>query len=133
MRLFNTTSRMAFSVASITVSAVLFAGLIGLIPDQDKAVMEGRARLCQSAGISFTLLATREDFTKSRLGLEALVKQNPELLTVAIRKSDGEMVARVERSRTALERSRREGSERRADACADSAQRRTLGSARILL
>lgn len=95
MRFLNTTSRMAFSVASITVSAVLLAGLIGLIPDRDKAVMEGRARLCQSAGISFTLLASREDFAKVRLGLEALLKQNPELLTAAVRQSNGELVARV--------------------------------------
>lgn len=95
MRLFNTTSRMAFGVASITVSAVLMAGLIGLIPDQAAAVLQGRARLCQSAGINFTLLASRDDFSKTQLGLEALVKQNPELLTAAIRKSDGELVARV--------------------------------------
>ena len=95
MRLLSTTSRMAFGLASITVSAVLLAGLIGLIPDRDSAVMQGRSRLCQSAGISFTLLANREDFAKVRLGLEALVQQNPELLTAAIRKSDGELVARV--------------------------------------
>ncbi len=95
MRVVSTTSRMAFGLASITVFAVLLAGLIGLIPDRDSAVMQGRARLCQSAGISFTLLANREDFAKVRLGLEALVSQNSELLTAAVRKADGEFVARV--------------------------------------
>lgn len=95
MRVLSTTSRMAFGLASIAVSAVLVAGLIGLIPDRDSAVMQGRARLCQSAGISFTLLANREDFAKVRLGLEALVNQNSELLTAAVRKADGELVARV--------------------------------------
>lgn len=95
MRFLNTTSRMAFSVASITVGAVLLAGMIGLIPDRDAAVMQGRARLCQSAGISFTLLASRADFAKTQLGLEALAQQNPELLSAAVRKADGDVVARA--------------------------------------
>lgn len=95
MRSLTTSSRIAFSVASITISAVLMAGLIGLVPDRAGALMQGRARLCQSAGISFTLLATRDNFAKTQLGLEALVQQNPELLSAAIRRADGEVVARV--------------------------------------
>ncbi|MBC7817494.1 MAG: diguanylate cyclase, partial [Planctomycetaceae bacterium] len=73
----------------------LIAGLIGLVPDRAGAVMQGRARLCQSAGISFTLLATRDDFSKTQLGLEALVQQSPELLSAAVRQTDGKLVARV--------------------------------------
>ncbi len=95
MYFLTTSSRIAFSVASITVSAVLIAGLLGLVPDRDGAVIQGRARLCQSAGINFTLLAARDDFSKTQLGLEALVQQNPELLSAAVRKTDGELVARV--------------------------------------
>ncbi len=95
MRFLTTSSRIAFSVASITISAVLIAGMIGLVPDRAGAVMQGRARLCQSAAISFTLLATRDDFSRTQLGLEALAQQNPELVTAAIRKADGEVVARV--------------------------------------
>ncbi len=95
MRFLTTSSRMALSVASITVSAVLIAGLIGLVPDRDGAVIQGRARLCQSAGISFTLLSAHDDFSKTQMGLGALLQQNSELLSVAVRKSDGELVARV--------------------------------------
>ncbi len=95
MRFLTTTARMAIGLASITLGAVLFAGMLGLIPDRNEAVMEGRARLCESAGISFTLLANREDFTKTRLGLEAIARRNPELITAAVRAADGEIVARA--------------------------------------
>lgn len=95
MKILSTTARLAIGLASITLSAVLLAGLTGLIPNKNQAVMEGRARLCESAGVSFMLLASREDFTKIQWGLEALCQQNSELRSAAVRKQSGELVARV--------------------------------------
>jgi diguanylate cyclase (GGDEF)-like protein/PAS domain S-box-containing protein len=86
---------MAIGLSSVTLSMVLIAGLLGLIPDRDRAVMEGRGRLCESAAVSFTLLAEENQFDRVRLGLEAIVNRNPELLTAAVRRTDGEIVARV--------------------------------------
>ncbi len=91
----STISRLAWGLSSITISVVLAAGVLGLIPDRNRAVMEGRSRLCETTAIAFTLLAGEEDYDHIRLGLEAIVSRNPELLTAAVRRTDGQIIARA--------------------------------------
>ncbi len=91
----STISRLAWGLSSITISVVLAAGVLGLIPDRNRAVMEGRSRLCETTAIAFTLLAGQENYDHIRLGLEAIVSRNPELLTAAVRRTDGQIIARA--------------------------------------
>src|SRR5262245_1098025 len=95
MRTISATTRIAIGLASITLSAAILAGLLGLIPDRNRAVLDGRSRLCESTAISFTLLAGQDQPEQFQAGLEAIVKRNPELLSAAIRREDGEFAARV--------------------------------------
>src|SRR2546422_1023055 len=93
MRLVTTSSRMAFSLASITLSAVLTAALLGMIPDRDRAVVEGRRRFCETTAISFTLLAELGTYESVQLGLEAIASRDTTLRSAAVRLEDGEVVA----------------------------------------
>jgi diguanylate cyclase (GGDEF)-like protein/PAS domain S-box-containing protein len=95
MRTISATTRIALGLASITLSAAIVAGLLGLIPDRNRAVLEGRSRLCESTAISFTLLAAHDQAEQFQAGLEAMANRNPDLLSAAIRQPDGEFVARV--------------------------------------
>ena len=95
MNVLTTTVRLSIGLASITLSAVLTAGLLGLIPDRDSAVLEGRAKLCEAVAVGFTLLAQEDDYQRLRLGLEAIVDRDPELVTAGVRHPDGSLVARV--------------------------------------
>lgn len=95
MRMISTTTRIAVGLASITLSAVLTAGLLGLIPDGSRAVMEGRSRLCETMAISFTLLTNPGDYERIRVGLEAVVDRDPDLHTAAVRREGGELLARA--------------------------------------
>ena len=95
MNVLTTTVRLSIGLASITLSAVLTAGLLGLIPDRDLAVLEGRAKLCEAVAVGFTLLAQEDDYQRLRLGLEAIVDRDPELITAGVRQADESLVARV--------------------------------------
>ena len=95
MRMISTTTRIAVGLASITLSAILTAGLLGLIPDSNRAIMEGRSRLCETMAISFTLLTNPNDYERIRVGLEAVVDRDPHLQTAAVRRVGGELLARA--------------------------------------
>ena len=95
MRMISTTTRIAIGLSSITLSVVLTAGVLGLIPDRNRAVMEGRSRLCEATAISFTLLTQQDDYELIRFGLEAIVNRNPEMRSAAVRKTAGDLIARV--------------------------------------
>lgn len=91
MRPIPITIRLTFSLVSLTISGLLLAATLGLIPDTRNALMKGRAELCESIAIGHSLLAIRSDVTAMKAGLEAIKRRNSDILSIAVRRTSGEL------------------------------------------
>ena len=95
MKLLNTKTHIALGQASIIGSLVLVAALIGLIPDRDGAIRQGRAALAEAMAAGSTALLTGGDLRGLEASLRLVAQRNPEIVSAALRRNDGEVVLAV--------------------------------------
>lgn len=81
--------RIAMGLAGLLVSLLLLAILIGLVPDRRGAVQQGRAALAEALAIHHSMSAYRSDCQHLQRALELIVTRNSDLLSSALRRSDG--------------------------------------------
>ncbi len=90
-----TTFRIVLGLVSITASILFFSHPIGLFPDSRNLITQGRAQLCESLAIQFSLLATKGDLTTMEACLRAVANRNPEIESMAIRYTSGELLLEI--------------------------------------
>src|SRR4051794_3456633 len=87
-------SRIAMGQIALLVSVLMLAVAMGLVPTTRDAVIEGRAKLCESIAISTSVLAARNDTTGMQAELAAIASRDKEILSAAVRKEgDGKLTA----------------------------------------
>jgi diguanylate cyclase (GGDEF)-like protein/PAS domain S-box-containing protein len=91
----STTLRLAFGLACLTLSVLLAAQALGLVPDRDKAVLEGRADLAESVAVQACLAVQHDDMATVRSVLLALVARNPQVESAGLRRADGKLLVDV--------------------------------------
>ncbi len=80
-------------MAGMTATLLFCAMELGLLPDGYRERMEARARLCETIAVQFcTLLPQEQTATFDQLA-PLLVHRNSELLSLAIRDSEGHLIA----------------------------------------
>jgi len=90
---------LALGLSLLIVSVMLVALHLGLVPDRDAAVRDGRLALAESLAMSSTMLLDQqnedEDADTSRLArlMAFAVRRNPTLLSVGLRRADGSLAA----------------------------------------
>ena len=89
MKILNTKAHVAIGLASLTTSLVLGAVFLGLVPDRIGAIREGRVVLAESLAANSTALVTQQDMARLDATMKLLLKRNHDILSAAIRKSDG--------------------------------------------
>jgi diguanylate cyclase (GGDEF)-like protein/PAS domain S-box-containing protein/putative nucleotidyltransferase with HDIG domain len=77
------------------ISALLAADLLGLMPNPRSAALDGRRALCETLAINCSLLATDNKLRMVKANLEATVDRNPEILSAALRRPDGQLIVEV--------------------------------------
>jgi diguanylate cyclase (GGDEF)-like protein/PAS domain S-box-containing protein len=92
MKFFPTSVRIVFGLVGLTISAVLMAGLLGLIPNAPAAALKSRKSFCESAAVSFMALASRSSMDEIRRTFDAIRERNPEVRSLAIRQQDGSLL-----------------------------------------
>lgn len=85
--------RLSFALTSLTVSVLLLAQLLGLFPDREAAVIEGRRLFSESLAVSCSLLAQQQNVADVEVNLRAAVQRNPDLQSAAARRPDGKFFA----------------------------------------
>ncbi|MFT5701255.1 MAG: diguanylate cyclase (GGDEF)-like protein [Desulforhopalus sp.] len=85
--------RISLGLVSLTVSLLLLGKMIGLAPDQTRAVLESRINLSEALAVQFTS-AVQQDNT-SLLGdiLVAMVDRNVDVESAAVRETGGRLLA----------------------------------------
>ncbi len=95
MRPIGATTHIALGQTLLLLSVLLAALLIGLVPDREAALREGRTALAESVAIQASALVTRSDRLALEATLRATVSRNESLLSAALRRQDGVALVRV--------------------------------------
>jgi len=77
------------------MSLILMAALLGLIPDREGAILEGRVALAEAVAVNSSAFITRSDIRRLQNNLQFLVERNQDLLSAAVRRADGKMMVSV--------------------------------------
>src|SRR4051794_437165 len=85
----------AMGLVSLLGSVLLLAIFIGVVPDRLSAVRLGRAALAESIGASTSTAIAQNDAAQIQATLTFIVERNPDLLSAAVRMSNGATVAVV--------------------------------------
>ncbi len=80
MNRLSATIRITIGLAFLSVTVLLVAKLIGLVPDRRMAVVTGRAALAESIAVHCSLLASRHDIRAMKAGLEAILERNGDMV-----------------------------------------------------
>jgi diguanylate cyclase (GGDEF)-like protein len=87
-------SRISLGLVSLAACLLLTADLLlGLLPDQADVARQVRKRATESLAVQLTALVQHEHFDVIRRTLHAVISRDPEVLSIAVRRADGEVVA----------------------------------------
>ncbi len=84
--------RLSFGLAVISLSILFAAQALGLVPDREGAILQGRKALGEAVSTHCALAAPQEDLSSIRIFLLALLKRNPEVVSAAVRAPDGSLL-----------------------------------------
>ena len=87
------TSRLSICLIALIISLLLLGELIGFVPDKSQVALDARKHLSETLAVQFALSAGKNNFNDIEIILTALVERNPEILSSAIRKTDGSLLA----------------------------------------
>ncbi|MDH5513091.1 MAG: hypothetical protein OEY27_07765, partial [Gammaproteobacteria bacterium] len=77
-------SHIALGLSMLTVSLLLAAAFLGLVPDRASAIRDGRTALAEALATTGTALATRGELPLLESTLRLVVKRTPEILSAAM-------------------------------------------------
>jgi hypothetical protein len=86
--------RLSLGLSSLTVSLLFAAHAVGLLPDR-AADLNGRKALCESLAVACSLAAQRDDRALIENVIRAVVGRNPEIISAAVRRTDGDLLVAV--------------------------------------
>lgn len=97
MSFFKPQARITMGLVGIMTSLIMLTFVVDIMPDRNGAVLEGRAALAESIAIySTALVNTAKVIAANQLRLETdfnlLVERNDELLSLALRKQQGQVL-----------------------------------------
>ncbi len=72
------------------ISLLLIAAILGLVPDRNAAIRDGHGRLAESVAVNSSIFITMSDIRRMRANLQVMVERNEDILSAAVRRTDGE-------------------------------------------
>src|SRR6476660_5624341 len=95
MKRFSAATRISIGLTCLTLSLLLAAQGLGVIPSSSDATLKGRKELCESLAIHCSLAAQRGDVSVIKDTTEALVHRDNDIISVGLRASNGELLLQV--------------------------------------
>lgn len=84
--------RISFGLAMLTVSMLLVADLLGLVPDTKKAELQSRKVIAESLAVQLSVKATDEQLHSVEETLRSVVERNDRVLSAAVRMVSGDLL-----------------------------------------
>lgn len=88
-------TRISLTLACLCLSLLFAAQTLGLIPDQSRAVLEGRKTFCKAIAAQACWAAQKEDLKKLREETKQLMEKNDNVLSVAILRANGQRLVQI--------------------------------------
>lgn len=89
-------ARISLGLVSLASCLLLTADLIlGVLPDEASVARQVRKKTSESLAVQLTALAQGEDFATIKRTLHAVVTRNEDVLSIAVRRADGQVVAQT--------------------------------------
>lgn len=89
---FSATSLISLGLTFLTVSLLLTAQSVGLVPDQRAAAAKARAQFCELLAAQCSVAASRNDARWMASGLAQIVGHNPDITSAAILRANGRSI-----------------------------------------
>jgi diguanylate cyclase (GGDEF)-like protein/PAS domain S-box-containing protein len=93
MTWFAPTTKVSFGLVMLTVSLLLLGDLIGVVPNRDQGLLEGRKKFCESLAVQFSLAVNRGETDLIHATLDTLVAREDDVVSAAIRTANGRVLA----------------------------------------
>ena len=90
--------RISIGLVGLTSVFLLSASLLGLVPDQQRAVLEGRKSLCEAIAVHCSLAAGKGDVESIQASMAAVVQRNADVVSASVRQADGRVLAESHKS-----------------------------------
>lgn len=88
-------ARINFSIVTVCLAAILFAQVIGVLPDERTLEADRRANACESIATSVSYSVGNHDVRQAGRQLEMFAQRNPELISAGLRRDDGDLVVEI--------------------------------------
>ena len=85
--------QLSMGLIILALSILLIGESLGIVPDKSQIVLDHRKNLTEILAEQFALDAEKKNLSQIEAALNALVKKNSEVLSAAIRQSDGTFYA----------------------------------------
>src|SRR5688572_16373012 len=92
MKFLNTRFYISMGLISLAVSIVLMSSVLGIFPDREAAVRDGRAALAETLAATASALVSERDVSRLQGVFNFVLKRNEDLRSVAVRGADGLIV-----------------------------------------
>jgi diguanylate cyclase (GGDEF)-like protein len=100
MKRFSAATRIAIGITCLTLSLLLAAQGLGVIPSPSDATLKGRKELCESLAIHCTLAAQRGKISEIADDSRAVAERNPDILSLGLRNAEGKLIFQVGKHET---------------------------------
>ena len=77
--------KVSIGLVILTVSLIIVGDMFGVVPHEDRGLMEGRKKFCESLAVQFSIAAGRNDLDLIKDTLTTLVNRDPDVLSAGIR------------------------------------------------
>ena len=94
-RIFTPILRISLGLVALTVGLILTAQALGLLPNRAQGQLSARAKTAEALAIQLSTAAGRNDLKTIHAVMNAVVERDGTILSIAMRKSDGTMIAQT--------------------------------------
>ena len=84
--------RIAIGLVGLLTGTLLFASALGFFPNEQRRILEGRSRLCESLAISGTAMVSKGDLNSLKVTLQSIEHRDEEVTSIGFRSSNGELL-----------------------------------------
>src|SRR6478672_5280677 len=95
MKRFSAASRISVGITCLTLSLILAAQGLGVIPNPNEATLKNRKQVCESLAIQCSLAAQHGEFKDIEAAAGFIAERNPDIVSMALCRIAGEVLVKV--------------------------------------
>ena len=82
--------RISVGLVGMMTSTVLIASALGYFPNEQREILRGRAKMCETIAISSTAMASAGELQSLRVTLESVVARDEQIRSMSLARQDEE-------------------------------------------